>query len=91
MAQIIDINTSRELRALKNDMLMMEKAVQYQQNAWKEKLKGGVGEDIDDVLSGRVKVKLTWKEKLRYKWRYLKAKFRRLFRRKEREDFYDGI
>ena len=50
MAQIIDINTSRELRALKNDMLMTEKAVQYQQNAWKEKLKGGVGNDIDDVL-----------------------------------------
>ena len=90
MAQIIDINTSRELRALKNDILMTEKAVQYQQNAWKEKLKGGVGEDIDDVLSGRVKVKLTWKEKLGYKWRYLKAKLRKIFRRKESEAF-DGI
>ena len=91
MAQIIDINTSRELRALKNDMLMTEKAVQYQQNAWKEKLKGGVGEDIDDVLSGRVKVKLTWKEKLGYKLRYLKAKLMKLFGRKEKEDLYDGV
>ena len=91
MAQIIDINTSRELRALKNDMLMTEKAVQYQQNAWKEKLKGGVGEDSDDVLSGRVKVKLTWKEKLGYKLRYLKAKLMKLFGRKEKEDLYDGV
>ena len=37
MAQIIDINTSREPRALKNAMLMTEKNVQDNQKKKKKK------------------------------------------------------
>ena len=89
MVDIVDINTSRELRALKNDMLMTEKAVQFQQNVWKERLQGGIGKDIDDVLSGRVKVRLTLREKFGYKWRYFKDRILCLFGR--RKEDYDGI
>ena len=32
-------------------------------------LLGSMGKDIEDVLSGKVKVKLTWKEKMKYKIR----------------------
>ena len=29
-----------------------------------------MGKDIDDVLKGKVKIKLSWKEKMKYKIKY---------------------
>lgn len=49
---------SRELNGLRNDRLMTDRAIKTQQNKWEKALQGGLGNDIDSVLSGRVKVKL---------------------------------
>ena len=32
-----------------------------------EMLNGSMGKDIDDVLSGKKQVKLTWRQKMKYK------------------------
>ena len=71
----------REIRGLRNDKIMTERAVEFERNRWANKLRGNVGKDINDVLSGKVKVKLTLKESLRYKFRYYKNKFRKIFNR----------
>ena len=50
-------------------------AVKSQQIKWAELLKGNVGKDINDVLSGKVKVKLTFGEIISQKLRNYKKKF----------------
>ena len=61
---------NRELRGLKNDKIMTERAVDSEKNRWAEMLKGSLGKDIDDVLSGKKKVKLTFSEVINYKLKY---------------------
>jgi hypothetical protein len=63
----MDYNLQREIRGLKNDKLMSERAVNYEKNKWANLLSGEMGKDINDVLSGKVKVKLSWKERYKYK------------------------
>ena len=79
MDQSIELN--REVRGLKNDRLMTERAVDSEKGRWAEMLRGSVGADINDVLSGRKKVRLTFKEWITYKWRYFKS----LFKKKKKE------
>lgn len=71
--------TNRELRGLKNDKIMTERAVESEKNRWAEKLRGNVGKDMHDVLSGKKKVKLTFREKIHYSYIYYKNKFKKIF------------
>lgn len=74
-----DYELNRELRAWKNDKLMTERAVDSEKNHWAEMLKGNVGKDIKDVLSGKKKVKLTFNEVLNYKLKFYKNKIKKMF------------
>ena len=72
----LDYELSRELRGFENDKRMTERAVSSEQNRWKERLmNGSTGRDIDAVMSGKVKVKLSLKEKISYKLRGIKNIF----------------
>ena len=50
-----DYELNRELRGWKNDKLMTERAVESEKNRWAEMLKGELGQDIKDVVSGKKK------------------------------------
>ncbi len=54
-----DYELNRELRGWKNDKIMTERAVDFEKNRWADLIKGEMGNDIDDVLSGKKKVRLT--------------------------------
>lgn len=62
-----DSTLSGELQGLKNDIKMTERAVASQQNRWAENLRGTMGDDINDVLSGKKKVTVPFKLKVKYK------------------------
>ena len=74
MSEISVFQVNRELRGLNNDKKITELAVKSQQIKWAELLKGNVGKDINDVLSGKVKVKLTFGEIISQKLRNYKKK-----------------
>jgi len=74
----------RELRGLKNDKLMTDRAVDFEKNRWAEMLKGDVGQDIKDVLSGKKKVKLTFNEVINYKLKFYKNKIKKMFTKNEK-------
>lgn len=74
-----NIGLNREKRALDNDRLMSRRAINFQQNLIANELKGEMGKDIHNVLSGKVKVKLSFNEKLKYKINYWINKFFKLF------------
>lgn len=74
---------NRELRGWKNDKIMTERAVESEKNRWAEMLKGSVGEDIKDVLSGKKKVKLTFNEVINYKLKFYKNKIKKMFKKNE--------
>ena len=75
MSEISLFQINIELRGLNNDKKITELAVKSQQIKWAELLKGNVGKDINDVLSGKVKVKLTFGEIISQKLRNYKKKF----------------
>ena len=54
---------NKELRGLKNDQLMTERAIANKQEEIARKLQGEMGQDMMDVINGKKKVKLTFKEK----------------------------
>jgi hypothetical protein len=72
-----DALVNKELRGLESDRLMTKLAVENERNRYADLLRGNMGKDIDDVLSGKIVVKLTRREKLKYK---LKSFFDRLFK-----------
>lgn len=74
----IDYELARETRGLRNDKIMTERAVDYEKNRWAEMLKGNLGKDIDDVLSGKKKVRLTFNEVINYKLRFYKNKIKKM-------------
>lgn len=78
-----DYELNRELRGLKNDKIMTERAVDSEKNRWAELLKGEIGQDMKDVLSGKKKVKLSFKEKMNYKFKYYKNKLKKIFNKNE--------
>lgn len=62
-----NIAANREKRALDNDRLMSRRALNFQQRRIAEELLGDMGKDMDDVLSGKVKVKLPLLMRIKYK------------------------
>ena len=74
----IDYELTRETRGLKNDKMMTERAVEFERNRWAEMLRGNLGKDIDDVLSGKKKVRLTFNEVINYKLRFYKNKIKKM-------------
>lgn len=81
MSEISLFQINRELRGLNNDKKITELAVKSQQIKWAELLKGNVGKDINDVLSGKVKVKLTFGEIISQKLRNYKKKITNEFKK----------
>ena len=69
----------REVVHLRNDKKMTERALMSQRNEWNRLLNGSLGKDMEDVLSGKKKVKLSFKERLNYKIKLFKNKLRKLF------------
>lgn len=69
----------REVVHLRNDKKMTERALMSQRNEWNRLLNGSLGKDMEDVLSGRKKVTLSFKERLNYKIKLFKNKLRKLF------------
>lgn len=57
---------NRELNGLKNDRLRYEIELDSCRHKYSELLKNEMGKDINDVLNGKVKVKLSFKERLKY-------------------------
>lgn len=62
-----NIAANREKKALDNDRLMSRRALNFQQRRIAEELLGDMGKDMDDVLSGKVKVKLPLLMRIKYK------------------------
>lgn len=73
------IAVRKELRSLENDKKMTQLAIKNEQNKIAEKLKGSMGNDMEDVLSGKTKVKLSFFERLKYKINFWLDKFFRFF------------
>jgi len=73
----------RELRGWKNDRMMTERAVESERDKWAEMLKGEMGQDIKDVLSGKIKVKLTFSEVINYKLKFYKNKLKKMLGKKD--------
>lgn len=66
----------KELRGLKNDRLMNDRILDGVRGDIAKKLNGLMGDDIKDVLEGKKVVKLTFKEKIKYK---INSWFNKLF------------
>lgn len=74
-----DIALVREKRALDNDRLMTRRALNIQQNQIAMNLQNGMGQDMMDVLSGKIKVKLSFKERIKYKIKFFLKKLFKTF------------
>lgn len=64
----------RELRSLEGEKKMSQVAIQGYQQQTAMKLRGLMGQDIKDVLSGKKKVKMPFWQKLNYKIRSMLLK-----------------
>ena len=62
-----DLAVSREKKALDSEKNMSRKALSFQRNKIAEELLGVMGKDMEDVLSGKVKVRLPFFTRLKYK------------------------
>lgn len=62
-------NLERELKGLESDRVQAEQALKAHRERYAKMIIGGLGEDIDAVLSGKRKVKLTFMEKVKYRTR----------------------
>lgn len=74
-----NIAANREKRALDNDRLMSRRAINFQQRRIAEELLGDMGKDMNDVLSGKVKVKLPLLMRIKYKINFWLNKFFKTF------------
>ena len=74
-----NIAANREKKALENDRLMSRRALNFQQRKIAQELLGDMGKDIDSVLSGKVKVKLPFLMRLRYKVNFWIDKLFKIF------------
>lgn len=59
-----DYELNKELNGLKSDKVLYEKELIGEQTKMAYLLRNELGEDIDNVLNGKVIVKLSFKEKL---------------------------
>ena len=74
-----NIAANREKRASDNDRLMSRRALNFQQRRIAEELLGDMGKDMDDVLSGKVKVKLPLLMRIKYKINFWIDKLFKIF------------
>ena len=65
------IVTNKELNGLKQDRLGYEIELKTHQQHLLESLKGDMGKDIQNVLSGKVKVQLPFWQRCKYKIKYI--------------------
>lgn len=70
---------NRELNSLNSERNLSNKIIQGTQYNIANELLGEMGKDIDDVLSGKKKVKLSLMEKIKYSLRYYINKLFKLF------------
>ena len=63
-----------ELEEHKNDKSFYENELLSKRVYMSELLKGEMGKDINDVLEGKIIVKLSWKERLKYKIKFYLTK-----------------
>ena len=63
----MDRELNMELMSLESEKRMGEAAIKGHQNALSALLNGTMGKDMNDVLSGKKRVKLTLKQKLKHK------------------------
>lgn len=68
-----DYEITRELNSLKGEKAVGELMLKGHRNSIAEQLRGDMGSDMMEVLSGRKKVKLSWKYKLIHKINRLKT------------------
>jgi hypothetical protein len=62
---------NRELAEHKKERSLYESELSQTRNNMAHMLLNEMGKDINDVLSGKVQVKLTWKEKIKYKLKFI--------------------
>lgn len=61
---------NKELSELNKDKKIFKEELEKHKNQMAHLLLNEMGKDIDNVINGMVKVKLTWREKLKYKIKY---------------------
>lgn len=61
---------NRELNELNKERISNEISLDKERERLSVLFKNGMGKDIDEVLSGKEKVKLTFSEKMKYKIKY---------------------
>lgn len=61
---------NRELKEINKERDIYSKELDNKRQHMADMLLGDMGKDIENVLSGNVKIKLTFWEKLKYKIRY---------------------
>lgn len=64
------IALTRELREWKNEQIIQENTLKAEQQKISDMLKGDMGKDIHDVLSGKKQVKLSKLDIFKYKLNY---------------------
>lgn len=65
----MDKELQKEITGLKNDKILTKLVLDQHKCQMAEMLNGELGKDIHSVLSGEIKVKLTLKERIKYKIR----------------------
>lgn len=65
----MNLELEQEIKLLNSEREANAIALESTRNSYANMLMGEMGKDIDDVLSGKVKVKLSLSEKIRYKIR----------------------
>ena len=63
-------NINKELTNINNDKIIFEHELKTHRDNIAHMLKTDMGKDIDDVLSGKKIVKLSFFEKIKYKTKY---------------------
>lgn len=61
---------NKELSELNKDKKIFKEELEKHKNQMAHLLLNEMGKDIDNVINGNVKIKLTWGEKLKYKIKY---------------------
>jgi hypothetical protein len=61
---------NRELKEIDKEREVFTQELTNKRQHMANLLLNDMGKDIDDVLKGKVKVKLSWKEKMKYKIKY---------------------
>lgn len=77
--KVFDFNIDEELDKMNKEKKSLEMALDNRRNEIASMLMSDMGKDIDDVLSGKKKVKLSFFEKVKYSFRFYIDKLFKLF------------